>query len=234
LFAGLASERAQRLSVLDKLILVYLIWRQGSNGSAWPSLDRIAADLGVDRRAVVRSIKRLVVAELVQKQPGHAGRGHVNRYQILFGEMVTTSPLLDAGKGDNQDAEKVTTRRAKGGSQPLEVIREVTREGRGATRARTPSPRKPFAPPTVEEVREYAASRGQSAFDAERFVGHYANLDWHDVAGHPVQDWMRKVDDWLQRDAEQAAKSQEESDREDAEIDAKIAYGVAHLVGGQS
>jgi len=233
LFDVLRSPAAAELSVLDRLVAVYLAYRQGRNSTTWPSLRRTAADLGVDRRVVIRSITRLVAVGLVVKQPGGRGRGHVNRYQIILPEKVTESHLLDEIKGDWESPEKVTTVHVKGDWESPEVQGSI-QEKVQARSARTATPRRnPFVPPTVREVREYAASQGQPGFDAERFVGYYEAADWHDVGGTPVTDWKARVRTWIRRDAERAAKSREDSDREDAEIDAMIAYGAARLEGGQ-
>ena len=61
------------------------------------------------------------------------------------------------------------------------------------------------SPPTVEEVREYAASYAEqkgldhSAFDAERFVDYYASNGWK-VGRNPMKDWKATVRDWVRRD----------------------------------
>ena len=56
--------------------------------------------------------------------------------------------------------------------------------------------KKPFVAPKVEQVREYAASLGNNIFPAERFIEHYARLDWHDKGGKSVKSWKGKVQTW--------------------------------------
>ena len=55
-----------------------------------------------------------------------------------------------------------------------------------------PTTAKPFVPPSVEQVREYAASRGFPTFDAKQFVDYYAAGGWHDARGHAVKNWKQK------------------------------------------
>jgi len=62
--------------------------------------------------------------------------------------------------------------------------------------------KKPFKPPTVSQVREYASTLGNPIFPAERFVEHYAALDWHDRYGKPVKCWKGKVRTWHNRENE--------------------------------
>jgi len=42
-----------------KVVYAYLVWRQGRNAGCWPSMERIAADLGLSRRTVVRILQYL-------------------------------------------------------------------------------------------------------------------------------------------------------------------------------
>jgi len=61
----------------------YLAWRQGKNGSAWPSIHRIATDLRLSDSTVHRAIDTLVRrGRLTKKLPKISGRTHTNRYQI--------------------------------------------------------------------------------------------------------------------------------------------------------
>jgi len=55
-----------------------------------------------------------------------------------------------------------------------------------------PTTTKPFVPPSVEQVRAYAASRGYPQFDAKMFCDYYAAADWRDGQGSPVKNWKQK------------------------------------------
>jgi len=55
--------------------------------------------------------------------------------------------------------------------------------------------RRPFIPPTVEDVRMYAVKRGMPDFDAQKFLDYYRASDppWHDQQGKPVRSWKQKM-----------------------------------------
>ncbi len=67
---------------------------------------------------------------------------------------------------------------------------------------------KRFAPPTVEQVKEYCAERGY-AVDAERFVDFYASKNWM-VGKNKMKDWKAALRNWARSEKaerqEKAAK----------------------------
>lgn len=66
--------------------------------------------------------------------------------------------------------------------------------------------KKPFVPPTVEEVRQYCEERG-NGIDAQYFVDYYAANDWHDSKGDPVKSWKQRVLTWEGREKSREAKN---------------------------
>ena len=72
-----------------------------------------------------------------------------------------------------------------------ERIRECSLHSHSLS-AREAKPR--FAPPTVEEVREYCESRHNSV-KAEEFVAHYESNGWM-VGKTPMKDWKAAVRTW--------------------------------------
>lgn len=134
-FAVCRYPQADKLNPLDKLIAAYLSWRQGAHAWAWPSLARIASDLGLEKRVVLRSIRRLVASNLLLKESGRAGRGHVSRYSVAApGIGDRESPFQTARKGDIQYTEKGTSRRVKGDCGSPE--QQVTTKNNNNARAR--------------------------------------------------------------------------------------------------
>lgn len=57
----------------------------------------------------------------------------------------------------------------------------------------------PFSPPSVDDVREYCNERGYTTIDPERFVNHYAAIQWK-VGQSVITDWRAKVDNWHRDD----------------------------------
>ena len=79
--------------------------------------------------------------------------------------------------------------------------------------------RKRFTPPTVDEVRAYAAEKGWTAkeFNADRFVDFYASKGWR-VGKDTMKDWKASARGWVSRyrqeHPEQAPRVYEDADYE--------------------
>ena len=56
-----------------------------------------------------------------------------------------------------------------------------------------------MARPTVQEVADYAAERGDPSFNAERFVDYYESNGWK-VGRNPMRDWKATVRTWMAKD----------------------------------
>ena len=65
--------------------------------------------------------------------------------------------------------------------------------------------RKPFIPPTVEEVRAYCTERGNSV-DPEAFVDFYASKGWM-IGKNKMKDWKAAVRTWEQGDKRKGVKN---------------------------
>ena len=55
--------------------------------------------------------------------------------------------------------------------------------------------RKPFSPPTLEEVCEYCKQRKNNV-DPDRFWDYFNESGWIDSQGNPVRNWKQKVITW--------------------------------------
>lgn len=62
-----------------------------------------------------------------------------------------------------------------------------------------PSPSKRFSKPTLEEVREYCAERG-NGIDPERFISYYDSVGWRIGGKAPMKDWRACIRVWEKRD----------------------------------
>lgn len=60
-------------------------------------------------------------------------------------------------------------------------------------------PRKPFVPPTLEEVQSYCKERKNNV-DAKKFFDYYSSADWYDAKGDKVKSWKQKVITWEGKD----------------------------------
>ena len=66
----------------------------------------------------------------------------------------------------------------------------------------------PFSPPSVDDVREYCNERGYTTIDPERFVNHYAAIQWK-VGQSVITDWRAKVDNWHKDDEDKIGNKKE-------------------------
>lgn len=65
--------------------------------------------------------------------------------------------------------------------------------------------RKPFGPPTVEEVQAYCTERGNSV-DAEAFIDFYESKGWM-IGKNKMKDWKAAVRTWEQSDRRKGVKN---------------------------
>ena len=206
LFDVLQAPEAKDLHPSDKLLMLYLKWRQGQNHAAWPGVDRIAADLGMDERQCRRSIERLCAADCISKTPGCRGRGNSNHYAVLLEKRGRIVPISEAPKGgvlsafDSKKRGRIV--RKKGAYCPM---KEQGSNKKSTRRTAQTS----FTPPGPLEVSDYANTRGVPDFDGQHFVDYYTRLDWHYKGGEPVKDWQAAVRTWIKRDNERRAKQGE-------------------------
>lgn len=66
-----------------------------------------------------------------------------------------------------------------------------------------------FAPPTLEEVREFIADNGYTLVNAEAFYNHYEAIGWK-VGKNAMKDWHAAVRGWQSREKAQAPKVAEQ------------------------
>lgn len=60
---------------------------------------------------------------------------------------------------------------------------------------RRPTSEARFVPPTIDQVREYAESRG-SDIDPQTFLDYYECSGWKDSKGNPVRNWKQRMITW--------------------------------------
>lgn len=65
-----------------------------------------------------------------------------------------------------------------------------------------------FAPPTLQEVEEYAKSRN-SPVDPRHFYDYFSTGEWVDAKGNPVLNWKQKFISWEKRDKTEHPQQQQ-------------------------
>ncbi|TKJ37509.1 MAG: hypothetical protein CEE38_08420 [Planctomycetes bacterium B3_Pla] len=188
------------LTHADHRVFSYLLWRQGKNGSAWPSQETIAADLNLTDRSVRRSTKKLEEKGYIYvTRKESQGRGQCLAYSIPKGGQKSP-PLGDKGGQESPPlgGKRRTKTTPKGGqeSPPNTIQEHLQREG-GRTQR--------FQKPTVDEVREYAKSIHYD-LDAKYFVDYYEARGWM-LKNTKMRDWRATIRNWRQRDEKEAGQS---------------------------
>lgn len=98
-----------RLSAGGIAVLISILDRINGNGTAWPSLNRIAADASVSRMTAVRSVKALVDLGYLERVSG--SRVDSNRYRLGSNTDVPTGRRSGEPTGSNTDVPGVGTNR---------------------------------------------------------------------------------------------------------------------------
>ncbi|MEJ7593024.1 MAG: hypothetical protein WKF77_15870 [Planctomycetaceae bacterium] len=123
-------------------------------------------------------------------------KGHAATYWTNIPDNVMQflgSDVLDiAGPNPDQqsDGNRTGKRTATG---PHSYLCPLPESG-GASLPRTPKEK--FAKPTADEVRAYAIERGQTNFDAEKFIDYYESNGWR-VGKSCMKDWKATVRNWI-------------------------------------
>ena len=83
----------------------------------------------------------------------------------------------------------------------LEVENSYVNKTEGVTTKATPKnkTKKPFVPPTIEEVREYV-KENNFIFDADEFFAYYASQGWKKANGQKVVSWKQCCVTWERRE----------------------------------
>ena len=203
----------KQLTPADKLVFAYLAVKQGHKGKSWPGIETIMRDLDLAKQTVLDSTIRLCRVGLIDKTPGRRGRGHSAHYSVRLEKIPREQTFI----GDEKcpvsrpfDCEKRSTPQTQkvypvdmniSGSNQYTTIAHTAHSRRGGNRKpKTQVPRPPFTPPTVDEVQDYAESRGDPQFDAGRFIDYYQEREWTKVNGQPVENWKLTVCQWINRD----------------------------------
>jgi len=91
------------LTVNERLVYLYLLWRQGNNDSAWPAAARIAEDLGLAVNTVKKAISHLrAKGHIVITPQKRKGRGYTNHYSVVV-PKGSCGDHLSAEKGSWDD-----------------------------------------------------------------------------------------------------------------------------------
>ena len=170
----------------DRLVLLALANHANDNGEAWPSIDTIAREAGVQRRQTVKdALARLVAAGLIEREingaPDHRLRAdrRPNLYRLTGARLTAPrggTGAREASPGDEPTGARFTASRghasrSNGGTEnePLTVT-EPSSEPPPPTRSNNTdcTPADPAAPVVVDQPTTLRAIRLVAEAQAER------------------------------------------------------------------
>ena len=156
------------------------------------SLSQIAKATGIQRPHVVRAKKTLIDKKLLIERQGEIGP---NKNYEQWQSPGYPGTDLGTGGGTDSGTTQVVPIQATSGtdSGTKSGTDSGTHKRKKDTIQKKERADRKFTPPTIEQVRVYAESRGYPDFDAERFVEYYATAEWHDSKGNPVRNWKQKL-----------------------------------------
>ncbi len=199
-----------------KVVYAYLVWRQGQNEGCWPSVDRIARDLQVERKTVMRHLQRLEEMQYIEV---HRESGRSN-YYIINGEVperITLSEQLAAELKISQPAKDSEPVPSKGlvadqsdGTSPMDGTTPVPRKGLDQSHPRDTNDIHERYPRTIEEgsaqktwdniLDHLALSMGRNEVAMLRSVTRAERTDGRFVVKVSHDNWR----DWLEGRAKRA------------------------------
>ncbi len=172
--AEMLADRS--LTPMEKLFLSEILHLHGVDGCHALN-EHFAERFAVGKSRASQIITSLVAKKRVECSFQYDGKEIVGRTITPSGNLKT--PLCRKPK-ETPLEESATTPLGK-----REDTKQYTKHSGRSSSSLTP--------PTVAEVREYAASRGLPDFDAQRFIDYYAAADWNDAKGKPVRNWKQKL-----------------------------------------
>lgn len=179
----------ERLTALEKIILLEIDSLDGEDG-CYASNEYLAGFCQCSQTKVSSAISKL-------KKLGYVKIASFDgRRRVLHSCIAMTIGETDGNcEPPSQDTVSQTYKNCESPSQNLEqrVLVETPREttnNNGRKRVR-----KPFTPPTIEEVQAHVEAKGYH-FDARQFFDYYEASDWHFKSGKPVRNWKQCCVTW--------------------------------------
>lgn len=187
----------------------------------------VAAELGAEVEQIERAIEYLTSPDPDSRSPEEEGRRMIQVSQFGY-RVVNHGKYRDRG-GDRTEywrQWRAQRREDATAAQPRTVAQRCAQQKSTHADANADaeipsatqrSARKPFVPPTVDEVQAYIEANPELAnVDAGAFVRFFEDGDppWTDSRGKPVKSWKQKLRTWSNHNEHAAAKSQFDRDHD--------------------
>ena len=189
------------------LAMIRLAWRPRSHGIVDVDPVMFAASLNIPYEDVVKAIKRLMEPDEESGSKREGGRRIVpvdpsrpmRCWRVVnwleYKHLLTKAN--DKVRKANERANKAERDDLGQSGQNVHVTHETIRDD--TKREETKEKRVRFAPPTVDEVREYVSTKGYT-FDAEAFVAYYGARGWKGIT-----NWRLACVTWQKRETSSKA-----------------------------
>lgn len=161
-----------RLSALDKIILTEVDSLDQGERGCFASNQHIAEFCQCSITKVSTSISKLIKLNYL----------YVQKYDGRLRELKSRLSKI----------ESQTFKNCKADSQNLKESNTKNKPSNNTSKKRE---RKPFIPPTLEEVAIYCQER-ENNVDAKKFFDYFTASDWVDGKGNPVRNWKQKIITW--------------------------------------
>jgi hypothetical protein len=183
-----------RLTALDKVILTEIDSLDQGERGCFASNKHIADFCQCSITKVSTSISRLIDLNYL----------YVQNYDGRQRELKSRLSKFERQTFKNHDADS-------------QKLKESNTRNNTSTNTTNKRERKPFIPPTLEEVEAYCKSRNNNV-DAKRFFDYFDASDWVDGKGNKVRNWKQKVITWESYNKEVKTDGQNTGDTGKARI----------------
>lgn len=179
------------LNIIAKVIYAYLCSFTGAGDSCFPSRDKVCYDLNINKDTFTKYRNELISKGYIKvEMQRDESRKFLHNVYILCDTVQPrpTSPCPTSPDTVTPDMVKPDTINNNIKSN------NIKSNSNNNSHARSPRERKPFVPPTVEEVAAYCRERGNTV-DPETFVDFYTGKGWM-VGKNKMADWKAAVRTW--------------------------------------
>ncbi|MCL2816074.1 MAG: helix-turn-helix domain-containing protein [Oscillospiraceae bacterium] len=182
----------RKITLTANAVSLYVMLLSINNKEDWIAEFSIKNSYFEDRMGLKRD--KLNEARNLLKQKG------LIRYQSADGSASGVYSIIEFTKEGTLISDTQTATQSDTQNPPQPDTQSATQTGSlpiniNKPKHKTKTISKKFAPPRLDEVREYCLSRGND-IDPVYFFNFYSAADWHDSNGKPVKNWKQKIITW--------------------------------------
>lgn len=198
------KEKVVTLDCTDLVILRWFVdfWPNmmkveiGGRQYAWLSYKALIEDMpliGIKKGMLALRLKKLVGFGILSHQTVKSG-GTFSYYGFgpEYVRLIDTNHAKDISDPAQPVNEGIPN---KLDTPQQNVVDQIDPSTKDSSTRKTNNRRKPFVPPTIEEVQAHVEEKGYH-FDARQFFDYYEASNWHFKNGKPVKNWKQCCVTW--------------------------------------